>query len=271
MGAFIGLPADGAPNRRQPWWPDPVGVDALTAGPHRRPCLTAPGHLRSAEVPAEVLPATGREGAGSANSCTWVRQGPQMVSGRGTEAAVLVPASEWRRLQAAARRSLKELLLLDHARTEALVPARGLRAGAPPPRCAERRALLDTNVVGELRKRAARRGAANGSGRLPTPTCTSPRRRSARSRPGMSLTRAGWASARDRAGGRSPRRCGPTCAWTPPRSGVARHRIGIRHAHEDAMVPRRPGPARFTVVTRNVADFKRFGGKLLNPFGFRSG
>lgn len=52
-------------------------------------------------------------------------EGPQLVTRRGTEAAVLVPASEWRRLQAAARPSLKELLLLDHARTEALVPARG--------------------------------------------------------------------------------------------------------------------------------------------------
>ena len=54
-----------------------------------------------------------------------IADGPQMVTRRGAEAAVLVPASEWRRLQAAARPSLKELLLLDQARTEALAPARG--------------------------------------------------------------------------------------------------------------------------------------------------
>jgi antitoxin Phd len=51
--------------------------------------------------------------------------GPQMVTKRGTEAAVLVPAGEWRRLQAAAQPSLKELLLSSQARTGALVPPRG--------------------------------------------------------------------------------------------------------------------------------------------------
>ena len=52
-------------------------------------------------------------------------EGPQMVTKRGAEAAVLVPANEWRRLQAAARPSLKELLLSNKARAEALVSARG--------------------------------------------------------------------------------------------------------------------------------------------------
>jgi prevent-host-death family protein len=51
--------------------------------------------------------------------------GPQMVTKRGAEAAVLVPAAEWRRLHAAAKPSLKELLLSDSARTECLVPPRG--------------------------------------------------------------------------------------------------------------------------------------------------
>lgn len=55
---------------------------------------------------------------------TCLAEGPQMVTKRGAEAAVLVPAGEWRRLQAAARPSLKELLLSSQARTEALVPAR---------------------------------------------------------------------------------------------------------------------------------------------------
>lgn len=51
-------------------------------------------------------------------------EGPQMVTKRGTEAAVLVAASEWRRLQQAARPSLKEMLLSDTARTDSLVPTR---------------------------------------------------------------------------------------------------------------------------------------------------
>jgi antitoxin Phd len=52
-------------------------------------------------------------------------EGPQMVTKRGAEAAVLVPVEEWRRLQAAARPSLKELLLSDRARVDLLIPARG--------------------------------------------------------------------------------------------------------------------------------------------------
>ena len=52
-------------------------------------------------------------------------EGPQMVTRRGAEAAVLVSAAEWKRLQSAARPSLKELLLSDTARTEFLVPPRG--------------------------------------------------------------------------------------------------------------------------------------------------
>jgi antitoxin Phd len=51
--------------------------------------------------------------------------GPQMVTKRGVEAAVLVPATQWRRLQSAAKPSLKELLLSNAARTENLVPPRG--------------------------------------------------------------------------------------------------------------------------------------------------
>jgi antitoxin Phd len=48
--------------------------------------------------------------------------GPQMVSKRGAEAAVLVSVEEWRRLQAAARPSLKQLLLSDVGRTDFLTP-----------------------------------------------------------------------------------------------------------------------------------------------------
>lgn len=51
--------------------------------------------------------------------------GPQLVTRRGAEAAVLVSVDEWRRLSAAGRPSLKALLLHEGARTDALVPARG--------------------------------------------------------------------------------------------------------------------------------------------------
>lgn len=52
-------------------------------------------------------------------------EGPQLVTKRGAEAAVLIPIHEWRRLQSAARPSLKELLLSDTARATLVVPPRG--------------------------------------------------------------------------------------------------------------------------------------------------
>lgn len=56
---------------------------------------------------------------------TCLAEGPQMVTKRGSEAAVLVPVDEWRRLQAAARPSLKQLLLSDQGRAELVIPGRG--------------------------------------------------------------------------------------------------------------------------------------------------
>ncbi|MEO7246419.1 MAG: type II toxin-antitoxin system prevent-host-death family antitoxin [Rubrivivax sp.] len=52
-------------------------------------------------------------------------EGPQMVTRRGEEAAVLVRVDDWRRLRAAARPSLKQLLLSDGARAAITIPERG--------------------------------------------------------------------------------------------------------------------------------------------------
>ena len=46
------------------------------------------------------------------------REGPQVVSRRGTGAAVLVPIEQCHRLQAAARPTLKQLLLTPVDRTD---------------------------------------------------------------------------------------------------------------------------------------------------------
>jgi len=48
-----------------------------------------------------------------------------MVTKRGVEAAVLVPVEVWRRLQASAAPSLKQLLLSDTGRAELVLPPRG--------------------------------------------------------------------------------------------------------------------------------------------------
>jgi antitoxin Phd len=56
---------------------------------------------------------------------TAMKKGPQVVTRRGVEAAVLVPMEEWRRLQQASRPSIKELLLGAGPKLDDLVPPRG--------------------------------------------------------------------------------------------------------------------------------------------------
>lgn len=53
-----------------------------------------------------------------------LRHGPQLVTRRGVETAVLVPIEHWRRLEKQARPCLKELLLASDARTDFLTPPR---------------------------------------------------------------------------------------------------------------------------------------------------
>lgn len=54
-----------------------------------------------------------------------INEGPQLVSRRGAEEAVLVPISEWKRLQSAARPSLKSLLLMEDGKVDMVLPKRG--------------------------------------------------------------------------------------------------------------------------------------------------
>ena len=63
---------------------------------------------------------------------TCLREGPQLVTRRGKEAAVLVPVSEWQRLTCAAKPTLKELLLTDSGRAQLRIPPRGAYRRRPP-------------------------------------------------------------------------------------------------------------------------------------------
>ncbi len=60
-----------------------------------------------------------------------LRDGPQLVTLRGKEVAVLAPADEWRRLKLASTPSLKALLLGSEPRFEVSVPDRK-QAGLKP-------------------------------------------------------------------------------------------------------------------------------------------
>ena len=55
---------------------------------------------------------------------TALKKGPQVVTRRGIEAAVLVPIEQWHRLQRSSRPGLKALLLGPGPRFDNLVPAR---------------------------------------------------------------------------------------------------------------------------------------------------
>ena len=63
---------------------------------------------------------------------TTLAEGPQIVTKRGIETAVLLPIEHWRRLERMTRPDLKELLLAPEARTEHLTPARQQRRRRAP-------------------------------------------------------------------------------------------------------------------------------------------
>jgi prevent-host-death family protein len=58
-------------------------------------------------------------------------KGPQVVTRRGVETAVLVPIAEWRRMQSVSRPSIKELLM-SGPRFENLIPPRRKLRRRPP-------------------------------------------------------------------------------------------------------------------------------------------
>ena len=55
---------------------------------------------------------------------TALAEGPQIVTKRGVETAVLLPIEQWRRLERLTRPDLKDLLLATEARVEELTPPR---------------------------------------------------------------------------------------------------------------------------------------------------
>ena len=63
---------------------------------------------------------------------TCLKEGAQIVTKRGADAAVLVPIQEWKRLQLAAKPTLKELLLAERGRGDLNVPQRGGRSRRAP-------------------------------------------------------------------------------------------------------------------------------------------
>lgn len=62
-----------------------------------------------------------------------VANGPQIVTRRGAETAILVPIAQWKRMSTAAKPTLKALLLADAGRADFELPARGAAQRRPLP------------------------------------------------------------------------------------------------------------------------------------------
>ena len=63
---------------------------------------------------------------------TSLSEGPQVVTKRGVEIAVLVSIDQWRRLQRRAKPDIKALLLAPEGRTETLTPSWPLHRRSAP-------------------------------------------------------------------------------------------------------------------------------------------
>ena len=63
------------------------------------------------------------------------KEGAQVITRRGIETVVILPVSEWKRLSASARPTLKELLLQPHPQfdLDKLLPPRGKQKHRKPP------------------------------------------------------------------------------------------------------------------------------------------
>jgi prevent-host-death family protein len=62
-----------------------------------------------------------------------LKEGPQVVTRRGVEAAVLVPIDQWKRLKAENRRTLKDILLDPDGPHDLDIPPRRVLSRRPPP------------------------------------------------------------------------------------------------------------------------------------------
>lgn len=60
-----------------------------------------------------------------------LKNGPQIVTRRGVEEAVLVPIADWRRMQQSSRPNIKQLLLGPGPRFDLQLPKRGWKGRRP--------------------------------------------------------------------------------------------------------------------------------------------
>lgn len=170
-----------------------------------------------------------------------VNEGPQVVTRRDTETAVLVPIAEWNRVRESARPTLKALLLSDAGRA-------GLGLRKPRPHggvLAWPQGVADAG----LRLSAVTLGEIQAGIELPR-----------EQDPAKAAEIEAWADQVE-----------ATYGVLPMDAAVFRVWAKLMHQHtdtvyEDAMIAATAQVHHLTVVTRNVRDFKRFRVPVFNPF-----
>ena len=194
---------------------------------------------------------------------TCLEDGPQIVSRRGAEAAVLVPIGQWRKLQAASQPSLKDLLLSDTARADLDIPSRSAIAAAG---CQKRSAnWCICSIPMSFRNCASGariRPLSTGCGR--SPRTTSHRGADAGGASGRCRDHARAGSRKGRGNRVLDRSVASTWNVVPMDARVMRAWARLMVAQqdeliEDGMIAAVAMVHRLTVVTRNVKDFKPFG------------
>ncbi|KAG0165637.1 hypothetical protein DFQ28_006209 [Apophysomyces sp. BC1034] len=202
-------------------------------------------------IDARVTEATPQKCSAS-HAC--VTEGPQVVTRRGTETAVLVPIAQRKRLNDAARPSFKALLLSDAGRADLALPQRGwakrrLTAAWIRPQGAVV-SWLDSVADDALYLCAMTLGEIQAGIEI-----------TRKQGPGKAWAIEAWAD-----------QVGATYNVLPMDAATFRLWAKLMYrqsntVYEDAMIAASALVHKLTVVTRNVRDSERFHVPVFNPFG----
>ena len=201
---------------------------------------------------------------------TTLVEGPQIVTKRGVETAVLVPIEQWRKLEQMTRPDLKELLLTQKRGPRILCRHADGIAADHPWSWSRRMFLLDTNVVSELRRPRPHGAVLDWIADVPAEQLFVSAVTVGEIQAGIEITRE-----------QDVTKAEELEVWLdkvlasysilPMDAPTFREWARLMHRRsdtitEDAMIAATAIVNRLTVATRNVRDFDRLGVDLQNPF-----
>lgn len=205
---------------------------------------------------------------------TALKKGPQIVTRRGVETAVLVPIEEWRRLEQSSRPSLRTLLLGWGPRSGFFDSRASHLQAAPPAGDQVARYLLDTDVISEVCKPGPDggvltwfRGLREKQLYISAVTIGELQRSIERIRvldQPKALAIESWLDQLETTSNVLPMDASCFREWARLMESQADHLL------KDAMIAATARVHSLTVATRNENDFGLLGVDLMNPFRHRS-